>query len=195
MAGEATEEEISQFRSDLWDKYFRGLIKRGSSRGSAICKNPPGKTRSSIQAALRSAPYRNVAWLIANAGKKVYYADKAACAQQVLNSAKALVNGYKFVTEHVWEIQGQKDFVQAMIDGLKPGGTALSTGKIPWTPFDTSQMSTAAFFQTWSNLGVTAPGAGSTPMDSFYSVLGTSSDTTNNLILDSQTNGMKAIIW
>jgi hypothetical protein len=106
-----------------------------------------------------------------------------------------LVNGYKFVAEHVWEQQGEKDFFQAMIDGLKPSGQALSTGTLSWTPFDTTNPVTAYFYNTWTSMGVAFSGAGSTPMESFYSVLGTLTDSTNLLVLDSQTNGMKAILW
>ena len=113
----------------------------------------------------------------------------------MLNVGSNLVSGYKFVAEHVWEQQGGKAFFQAMIDGVKPGNSALSTGVLSWTPFDQTNSATAYFYQTWTSLGVTFSGAGTTPMQSFYSVFGTLTDSNNLLVLDSQTNGMKAILW
>ena len=193
-AGEATQDELDQVLYDPWE-HFSELDKRGSTRTSKLCKNKPGKNRKTVSSSLKSSSYRNVKYLIQNSAKKVYYADRKACGGNALNVGGALVSGYKFVTEHVWELQGVKTFFQSMVDGVGPGNTPLSTGALSWTPFDQTAPATASFFNTWANSGVPFSGAGSTPMDSFYNVLGTLTDTNNNLILDSQTNGMKAIIW
>jgi len=72
-----------------------------------------------------------------------------------------------------------------MLDGVGPGGVSLSTGVLPWTPFDTTNPASAIFYSTWNSLGIGYNGAGTTPMQSFFSILGTLSDSNNLLVLDS----------
>lgn len=173
------------------DEHYAHLEKRGRARKSKLCKNKPGKSRNKITSQLTSTPYKAVKDLLV-AKKKVFTSKKSACGSAALSSGNALLAAYKFVSEHVWEQQGVKTFLQSMIDGVGPGGTTFKAGVLSWTPFSSTS---AAFFQTWTSAGVSWSGAGSTPMETFFSILGTNTNADNLLILDSQTNGMKAIIW
>lgn len=177
------------FYTDL--DHFNDLEKRGRARKSRLCKNKPGKSRNKVTQQLTSAGYSPVKDLL-KLNKKVFLANKKACGSAALTSGNALVAGYKFVAEHVYEQQGVKSFLQSMIDGVAPGGTSLTAGTLSWTPFSATS---SAFFQTWAQNGVSWSGVGTSPMDTFYSILGTTTNADNLLILDSQTNGMKAIIW
>ena len=190
-AGEDIEEELRLLILENAREHFNELEKRGAARKSKLCKNKPGKNRNKITQQLTSTSYRAVKDLLA-AKKKVFTANKQACGSKALTSGNVLVAGYKFVAEHVWEQQGVKTFLQSMIDGVGPGGNTLTAGVLSWTPFSSTS---SAFFNTWASAGVSWTGAGTTTMETFYSILGTLSNSDNLLILDSQTNGMKAIIW
>jgi len=177
--------------SDLSHEHFSDLEKRGNVRKSKVCKNKPGKNRKKITQQLKSTPYRNVKYLL-KAKKRVFTSDKKACGAAALSSGSVLKSGYNFVAEHVWEQQGVKTFLQSMIDGVGPGGNALKAGVLSWKPFSSTS---SAFFKTWASAGVNWTGAGKTPMETFYSILATLTDSDNLLILDAKTNGIKAIIW
>jgi hypothetical protein len=176
---------------DASHEHFNDLEKRGRSRSSKLCKNKPGKSRNKVTQGLKSQSYRPVKDLL-SAKKKVFTANKKACGAKALSTGSVLVSGYKFVAEHVWEQQGVKTFLQSMIDGVGPGGNKMTAGVLSWTPFSSTS---SAFFKSWASSGVSWTGAGLNPMDTFYSILGTLTDSDNLLILDSKTNGMKAIIW
>jgi hypothetical protein len=190
-AGEDVGEEHMLLLSDLSYEHINDLEKRGAARKSKVCKNKPGKNRNKVTQQLTSTSYRAVKDLL-KANKKVFTANKKACGAAALTSGNILLTGYKFVAEHVWEQQGVKTFLQSMIDGVGPGGNSLTAGVLSWTPFSSTS---SAFFKTWASAGISWTGAGTTPMETFFSILGTLTDSDNLLILDSQTNGMKAVIW
>jgi hypothetical protein len=171
-------------------EHFIDLEKRGGPRKSKVCKNKPGKNRNKITQQLKSTSYRPVKDLLPT--KRIFAANKKACGAKALASGEVLLAGYRYVAEHVWEQQGVKTFLQSMIDGVGPGGNELTAGVLPWTPFSSTS---SAFFKTWANAGVSWTGDGTTPMETFYNILGTLTDSDNLLILDSKTNGMKAVIW
>jgi hypothetical protein len=76
------------------------------------------------------------------------------------------------------------------------GNTALAAGQLIWAPFDTTAKASASFFLSWASQGVTLTAGltGNTPEETFYNILGTAQDSFNNLILEAQANGMKAIV-
>jgi len=81
-----------------------------------------------------------------------------------------------------------------MVNSKLPDGTAPSTAAYNWlNMFGTN----GYFFQTWSQLGMTAPAGvtGDTPMAAVFNAFGTSSDSTNLLILDAPTNSVKTAAW
>jgi hypothetical protein len=189
-AGEDIEEELMLLLADLSHEHFNNLEERGGARKSSVCKNKPGKNRNKVKQQMTSTPYQPFKNLLAS--KKIYYASKKACGSAALASTNILLAGYKWVAEHVWEQQGVKTFLQSMIDGVGPGGTSMTAGALSWTPFSSTS---SAFYQTWASAGVSCSGVGTSPMNTFFSILGTLTDSDKLLILDSKTNSMKAIIW
>ncbi|KAK3936683.1 hypothetical protein QBC46DRAFT_452559 [Diplogelasinospora grovesii] len=173
------------------------LEKRAGSRPQGICKNPPGKNRKAVMTSLSSSPYRNVKVLVETYGTAIIGLDGRACAAgiQTWNSIASIPKGMKPVAEHVMEIQFVKSFFQGMRDGTTPGGGSLSTGQLSWVLFNQSNPAQATIFASWSSVLSNGPSLDGTVYKSFYNVLGTLSDTSNNLMLDSLTNGLKATIY
>ncbi|KAA8896314.1 chitinase [Sphaerosporella brunnea] len=183
-------------RYALWvrrDSVYSKLVTRagGSGRIQKLCANPAGPTRNKRTTTFRSQPYPSVGTL-RSAKNFITQAKPLACALAQLTVSKVGSSTVNWVTEHVYELQSVKSYVQSLIDGVLPGGGAVSQGTAPFSIFDAS----GAFKQTWTSLGVTAPSVGgSTPMESMYSVLGTSSNWNNLQILSSDINGIKALVW
>jgi chitinase len=167
------------------------LFPRGSSRLQAICGNSAGPTRNTRTNSFRTQSYLSVMGLV-NVGRQfISQARPLGCAAAGLVATTARSIGSRYVTEHVNELQSVKSFVQSMIDGVLPGGGELSTGKIPYAEiFDPA----GKFQQTWAALGVTAPAVGTSPESTIYSVLGTTKDSHNLLVLDAKVNSLKAIV-
>lgn len=189
--------DLEEDSKEVREHVYSLLEKRTASRKQKICKNPPGKTRNAVAATLSSSRYRNAAKLADELSKVIFGLDDRACGASLstFKTISSIPAGMKVVAEHVMEIQSVKDFFQAMRDGIKAGGAALSTGVLPWEPFDLTNSAKATMFASWSSILTAVPSGGEYVSQTFYNALGTLENTDNNLVLDSLTNGLKATIW
>jgi hypothetical protein len=97
-----------------------------------------------------------------------------------------------FVTEHVFEKQSLRDYIQYMTQGLLPGGQTLKAGAAVVSGiFD----QTGSFFASWPS--GTVPSFGANPWDSAFGCLGHSEAPANNdnlQVCDADLNAIKARI-
>jgi chitinase len=176
---------------DSLNENIEMLFPRGKSRLQAICGNSAGPTRNTRTNSFRTQPYPPVTGLVSAGRHFISQAKPLGCAAAGLVANTVRTIGSRYVTEHVNELQSVKSFAQSLIDGVLPGGGQLSTGKIPYAGiFDQG----GKFQQAWSALGVTAPAVGTSPESTIYSVLGTTVNTNNLLVLDAKVNSLKAIV-
>lgn len=104
------------------------------------------------------------------------------------------VAGVDYVVEHVTELQTPAQFANSMLAGKLPAGDAAQTAGYNWA----SIFQSGGFWQkTFSASGIKLPSglSGSTPEEAIFNTFGTSSDTSNILILDRLTNSVKASAW
>lgn len=104
------------------------------------------------------------------------------------------VAGIDYVVEHVTELQTPAQFANSMLAGKLPAGDAAKTAGYDWA----SIFQSGGFWQkTFSASGIKLPAglSGSTPEEAIFNTFGTSSDTSNILILDRLTNSVKASAW
>ena len=98
----------------------------------------------------------------------------------------------EFVTEHVFEKQSLRDYMQYMTEGKLPGGAPLKAGAaVVKAIFDPNG---GTFFSAWQG---TAPSFGSTPWDTAFGCLGHAEAPANfdNLqVCDADLNAIKARI-
>lgn len=100
-----------------------------------------------------------------------------------------------YVAEHVTELQTPAQFATSMMSGKLPSGAAApgSASNYDWTQVFGS---TGYFYQTWQQLGISAPAGltGTSPADAVANALGSSGDINNMQILDAPTNSLKAAV-
>ncbi|MCJ1270850.1 hypothetical protein MMC22_010747 [Lobaria immixta] len=104
------------------------------------------------------------------------------------------VPGVDYVVEHVTELQTPAQYANSMLAGKLPAGDAAGTAGYDWK----SIFQSGGFWQkTFSSSGIKLPASlsGSTPEEAIFNTFGTSSDTSNILILDRLTNSVKASAW
>jgi hypothetical protein len=164
-----------------------GLESRG--RAPKVCY-AKGKTSSfrakyypgAATLATRGIPFRSVANVASCIGSKV------------VSGPRLLYE--KYVSEHVMELQTPAIWANSMVKGLLQSG-ADAPGKAEgynWALMFADK--TGYIFRTWQSLGVNPPSGltGDTPIETIMTVLGSSTDTHNMLILDRSTNGLKAAV-
>lgn len=125
---------------------------------------------------------------VAKAGAKV-----GVCSALPLILGKR-VPGVDYAVEHVTELQTPAQFANSMLAGKLPAGDAAQTAGYNWA----SIFGSGGFWQMgFSASGIKLPSglSGSTPEEAIFNTFGTSSDTTNLLILDRLTNSVKASAW
>lgn len=172
-----------------WNEWHVFERRAGSSRLQKICGNGPGPIRNRLTNSLRSRPYPSVKELSARL-PFIGWAKPIGCALAGLAASATGIPGTMYVTEHVFELQSVKSFIQSMIDGVLPGGGLLSTGKVSFSFFGIG----GEFQSAWASLGITAPPVGTTPEQTIYSALGTTSSFDNFQIFAAKLNGLKAIV-
>ncbi|MCJ1395962.1 hypothetical protein MMC18_008848 [Xylographa bjoerkii] len=168
---------------------LRSLVKRTRDSGAPLKFCAPGQ--ASIQMLPQTySGYRTIA-KIASKGW-ITIAKPAICGAIGVASFLTQPANTNFVTEHVFEKQSLRNYIQYMTMGQLPGGGTLTAGKAIVTGvFD----ATGAYFDSWP--ATLQQSFGSTPLDTSFGTLGHAESPVNydNLqVCDADLNAIKARI-
>ncbi|KAF3017889.1 hypothetical protein E8E14_013004 [Neopestalotiopsis sp. 37M] len=160
--------------------------KRAPTRTFAVCD----RTRTNRNRNYRLSPYPPVNTLNRAGVRFTQQNDATSCPLRNVGDSNTRVTGLNYAGEHVMEANTPSRSMQAMVDGVTPGGGTLNAGRADYAAI----FAPGGFMETpWSQLGITTRTG--TPSSSLYAPLGTTSDTANLLILERRLNGLKSIIW